>query len=121
MKSALLTFDGSLAEGKRREFFGMWILATLAYGVGDIVSTIALITYDPFVKEGNIFVQFLYDQWGLAGFVGGKLAVFFVCLGISWYALKAWKDPVLYYFPPLVLFVIGGSITGYNIYLLSTG
>lgn len=116
-----LTLKGTFAEGRTREFTLLWILATVAYGVGDIVSTIALITYDPFVKEGNLFVQWLYEGWGLPGFVVGKLLVFGICFGISFYALKAWKDPVLYYFPPLVLTVVGGAITGYNIFLMSTG
>lgn len=115
----LLGLEGSLAEDREQEFYWLWIFATLGYGVGDIVTTLALIGYSPLVQEGNIIVQWLFAQFGTPGFVAGKLAVFGISFAISLYALRAWEDRVLYYFPPLVLTLVGGFITGNNIYLMA--
>ena len=71
------------------------------------------------VREGNVFVRWLLAQWGIPGFVVGKIAVFVFCFAISFYALRAWEDRVIYYFPPLLLGVFGMVLTGYNIYLLA--
>ena len=116
---AWLTLDGSLAENREQEFYWLWIFATLGYGVGDIVTTLALVGHSPFVKEGNVLVKWLFAVWGIPGFVTGKLVVFSISFAVSLYALNAWDDRLLYYFPPLVLTIFGGFITGYNIFLMS--
>ena len=101
------------------DFTWLWIFATLGYGVGDMITTLALIGYNPLVREGNAIVRWLFDMWGIPGFVAGKLLVFGACFAISLYALEVWEDRWLYYFPPLLLTVVGGFTTGYNIVLLS--
>ena len=113
--------DWSLAEDRVQEFYWLWIFATLGYGVGDIVTTLALIDYHPLVQEGNVLVQWLYSEWGMMGFVSGKLIVFSTCFIVSYLALKTWRDRFLYYLPPLVLTIFGGFVTGYNIYLMASG
>ena len=113
------SLEGSLAQNREQEFYWLWIFATLGYGVGDMVTTLALIGYSPLVKEGNLLVKWLFQLWGIPGFVAGKLLVFSACFLISFYALQAWEDKLLYYFPPLTLTIFGGFVTGYNIYLIS--
>ena len=113
-----LNLEGSLAEDREQEFYWLWIFATLGYGVGDIVTSLAILGYNTPVNEGNPLVRWLYTQWGATGFVGGKLLVFGICFVISLYALRAWEDRLIYYFPPLALTVVGGLITGLNLHLL---
>lgn len=110
--------EGSLAEDREQEFYWLWIFATLGYGVGDMITTLAVIDYHPLVQEGNALVRWLYLQWGVPGFVAGKLLVFATCFAISLIALKRWEDRLLYYFPPLLLTIIGGFVTGYNLFLM---
>ena len=118
LDSKWLHLEGSLAEDRAQEFYWLWIFATLGYGVGDVVTTLAVVGFDPSLKEGNVFVHWVFHLWGIPGFVALKLAVFAVCFVISFYALRAWDDAILYYFPPLVLTVVGGVITGYNLVLM---
>ena len=104
--------------GGDQEFYWLWILATTAYGVGDIVTTVALVFYEPAVREGNPLVTIALQTFGLSGLVALKLAVFFACLGLSVYAMHAWKDRFLYVFPPLLLAVVGTVLTFLNVSLL---
>lgn len=106
------------AVSNETEFYWLWMGATAAYGVGDVVTTIALVFYAPGVQEGNPLVAAAIGSFGLAGLVVLKLAVFFGCLGLSVYAMHAWADRVLYAFPPVLLAVLGTGLTVLNLGLL---
>ncbi|GAA0652559.1 hypothetical protein [Salarchaeum japonicum] len=112
-----LTVDGDV--GSEQEFYWLWILATTGYGVGDIVTTVALVYYAPAVREGNPLVAFALDSLGLAGLVGVKLAAFFACLALSVYAMHAWKDRFVYLTPPVALAGVGFLLTVLNVRLLA--
>jgi hypothetical protein len=106
------------AVGNENEFYWLWIAATTAYGVGDVVTTIALVLYAPHVQEGNPLVALAVDSFGVAGLVALKLAVFFGLLALSVYAMHAWRDRVLYAFPPVLLTALGTVLTLLNVRLL---
>lgn len=106
------------AVSSEAEFYWLWIGATAAYGVGDMVTTIALVFYAPGVTEGNPVVAAALGSFGLAGLVAAKLAVFVGCLGLSVYAMHAWADRVMFAFPPLLLAALGTVLTLVNVRLL---
>ncbi|MFC5278471.1 hypothetical protein ACFPM1_06840 [Halorubrum rubrum] len=99
------------------EFYSLWIAATSTYGVGDIVSTIAFLTYVPAVEEANPVVALALDSFGLAGLVGLKIAVYLVMLWISVLGARE-GDGLLYYFPPVLLTAVGLYLTGSNVRLM---
>lgn len=101
----------------RDEFVALWILATTTYGVGDTVTTIALIYFAPAVSEGNAVVAAAVDAFGQAGLVGLKLTAFFVCLVVSVDAAHDGSSR-WYYLPPVVLTLLGTFVTVYNVRLL---
>lgn len=100
-----------------QEFYWLWIAATATYGVGDVVSTIAFLRYVPAVEEGNPVVVLALDAFGLAGLVGLKIAVYLVMLWISVYGARE-GDGLLYYFPPVLLTVVGTFLTVSNVRLM---
>jgi hypothetical protein len=99
------------------EFYSLWIAATSTYGVGDIVSTIAFLTYVPAVEEANPVVALALDSFGLAGLVALKIAVYLVMLWISVLGARE-GDGLLYYFPPVLLTAVGLYLTGSNVWLM---
>jgi hypothetical protein len=99
------------------EFSRLWIVATTTYGVGDVVTTIALVRYSAAVSEANALLRTAIDAFGLWGLVGLKLLAFFVCLAIS-LAGAGDDDPLLYYGPPAMLALVGAFTTVYNLRLL---
>lgn len=107
--------------GGRQEFYWLWILATTAYGVGDIVTTVALVFYAPAVREGNPLVAVALQTFGLGGLIALKLVVFFSYIGLSVYAMHVWKDRFLYVVLPLSLAIVGGVLTILNLSLLVRG
>lgn len=100
-----------------REFYVLWIAATSTYGVGDLVSTVAFRAYVPGVDEANPVVALTLDAFGLAGFVVLKIAVYLVMVGISVHGGRE-GDGFLYYFPPLLLTVVGLVLTASNVRLM---
>ncbi|MWV65777.1 hypothetical protein GRS48_13245 [Halorubrum sp. JWXQ-INN 858] len=100
-----------------REFYTLWIAATTTYGVGDIVSTIAFLTYVPAIEEANPVVNAAIDAFGFAGLVALKIAVYLVMVWISVLGARD-GDALLYYFPPLFLTVVGLALTANNIRLM---
>lgn len=113
-----LDFDGTAFEGHADEFYWLWILAATTYGVGDVVTTLALLYFDSGVREANALVRFAVDSFGLAGLVGLKLGVFFLCLGVQVYAIADTDDPVVVYAPPAVLAAFGAFTTAFNVRLM---
>jgi len=99
------------------EFSRLWIVATTTYGVGDIVTTIALIQFSESVNEGNGLLGTAIDTFGLWGLVGIKLVAFAVCLAFSLGGARD-ADPLLYYGPPTALSLVGAFTTVYNVRLL---
>ena len=100
-----------------QEFYWLWIAATATYGVGDIVSTIAFLEYVPRIDEANPVVAFALDSFGLSGLVLLKIAVYLVMLWISVSGARD-GDALLYYFPPVLLTLVGTYLTASNVRLL---
>jgi len=100
-----------------REFSRLWFVATATYGVGDVVTTIALIGFSEKVREANPLVRTAVETLGNAGLVGLKLAVFLIFIFVSVDAAQR-EDRIFYYLPPIVLTVMGTFTTVYNIRLL---
>ncbi|AZH26474.1 hypothetical protein [Haloplanus aerogenes] len=99
------------------EFSWLWFVSAATYGVGDIVTTLALVGYDDAVAEGNVLLRMAIEAFGLSGLVGLKLLAFFVCLAISLHGARD-ADSALYYGPPAMLAIVGAFTTAYNLRLL---
>jgi hypothetical protein len=113
--TAVVSLDGTPFDGT--EFSRLWFLATLTYGVGDVVTTLALVGHSATVDEGNALLRIAVDAFGLWGLVGLKLAAFLCCLGISLRGARD-ADATLYYGPPATLALVGAFTTAYNLRLL---
>ncbi|SDX67084.1 hypothetical protein [Halobellus clavatus] len=100
-----------------RTFTRLWLLALATYGVGDVVTTIALIEYSPTVSEANALIRLSIDHLGLLGLVLLKYLAFGVAIGISLLG-AADADRFLYYLPPIVLSLAGAFTTVYNARLM---
>ena len=111
-----LTLEGSSfsADG----FARMWLLAAGTYGVGDVVTTIAIVYFTPALTEANPVIRLAIETFGGGGFLGLKLFVLYCCIGISLWGGVLDDDPVLFYGPPAVLTVFGVVVTGMNLGLL---
>lgn len=99
-----------------REFTLLWLIALSTYGVGDIVTTVSILSFVERIEEANVLIgtaTALYGQWGL---IVPKLVAFFTCLGVSLYGAQA-HDKFLYYLPPVALSVLGAFATAYNLRL----
>lgn len=107
--------DGAFSEAS---FVHVWLVASATYGVGDVVTTIALVWFSPVHTEANPVIVLAIAAFGGGGYLAVKLLVFFACLGISLWAGVADGDPLFFYGPPLGLAVVGAVITGYNLWLL---
>ncbi|ELZ36178.1 hypothetical protein C471_15252 [Halorubrum saccharovorum DSM 1137] len=100
-----------------QEFYWLWIAATATYGVGDIVSTIAFLEYVPTIDEANPVVALALDSFGLGGLVVLKIAVYLIMVWISVTGARE-GDGLLYYFPPVLLTLVGTYLTASNVRLL---
>ena len=112
---ATLSLDGTPFDST--EFSRLWFLAALTYGVGDIVTTLALVGYSASVNEGNVLLRAAIESFGLWGLIGMKLLAFLFCLVISLYGARD-DDSALYYGPPAMLALVGAFTTVYNLRLL---
>lgn len=102
---------------EEREFTQLWFVAAATYGVGDIVTTIAILDFSTRVAEGNALLASVVDAYGHTGLVGLKLAAFLVCISVSLLGADD-EDRVLYYLPPVSLTFVGSFFTVYNVRLL---
>lgn len=116
MDDTVLSLDA--AATTRREFVLLWWLATTAYGVGDVVTTVALFQFHPGVTEGNPVVAVAMTGFGIWGLVLAKLLAFAGGFGLSLYAVHVWRDRFLYYLPPLAFTLVGVFFTVYNVRLM---
>lgn len=99
------------------EFRLLWLVAAATYGVGDIVTTVALVGYVPGVVEANAVVRVAMESQGLWGLTAVKLAAFAGSVGVAVYGAHA-RDRVLYYLPPVSLTLVGAFATAYNLRLM---
>ena len=99
------------------EFSRLWFVAAATYGVGDVVTTIALIGFSDRVREANPLIRVAVDALGNTGLVGLKLAVFLSFILVSVDAAQR-EDRIFYYLPPVVLTAMGTFTTVYNVRLL---
>jgi len=99
-------------------FTRAWLVALAAYGVGDVVTTIALVWFSPFHVEANPIIAAAISAFGGGGFLALKLLVLYGCLAISLWGGLADEDPVIFYGPPLVLGAMGLFATVHNLSLL---
>lgn len=113
--SRWLTLDGTPYDAE--EFTALWSIALATYGVGDVVTTIALVWFVPHLHEGNPLVAGVVGAFGQPGLVGLKLAAFGFCLLVSLAAARS-DDRLLYYGPPAGLALVGAFTTVYNLRLL---
>jgi len=110
------TFNGLSFSSEA--FFHAWIISMSAYGVGDIVTTIALVWFSPHHVEANPIIAAAIGLFGGGGFLALKLLVIYALIGVSFFFGAREDDPLLFYGPPAVLFVIGFLTTALNVALL---
>lgn len=97
------------------EFYLLWLVVAATYGVGDLLTTMALVEA-PGLREANAVVAAALT-FGGGGLVVLKLVAIGGCVGVSaWAALQ--RDRFLYYFPPFALSVLGSVVTVHNLGLL---
>ena len=99
-------------------FSRVWLLASGTYGVGDVVTTIAIVYFTPGFTEANPAVRLAIETFGGGGFLALKLLVFYCCIGISLWGGVRDDDPLLFYGPPVVLTAFGVVVTAMNLGLL---
>jgi hypothetical protein len=95
-----------------------WLFALATYGVGDVVTTIALVWFDPLHVEANPIVYAAIDALDQTGLVGLKVLVFGFAFWLSLWAARDEHDVVALYGPPAILTVIGLTTTVHNLGLL---
>jgi hypothetical protein len=101
-------------------FYWAWIFATAGYGVGDTVTTVAIVWFVPWVAESNPVVSGGVAAFGLTGLVVVKLAAMLACLAIAHHSALA-GDRLLPYLLPVGLGVFGTLVTAWNLLLLFGG
>jgi hypothetical protein len=100
-----------------REFYGLWFLAAITYGFGDIVSTALAVLGGSGIAEANPLVAGVLASYGLPGFLVVKFVILVALLWISVDGARS-SDRFSYYWPPLVATLLGGALTGWNLWLL---
>jgi hypothetical protein len=110
--------DRSLPATRIRQFVGLWALAALTYGAGDILTTLAIVYTSPYVSEANVIVSSVVGSFGQGGLIAVKGVVFASCLGISIQPFRTAPDEFLFVAPPAILSFVGVFITTYNLVLL---
>lgn len=101
-----------------RAFALAWLLALAAYGVGDVVTTVALVWGSPLHAEANPVVSAAIGAFGGGGFLGLKLLALYLCIAVSVWGGRRHDDPVLSYLPPAMLILFGAVATAFNTTLL---
>lgn len=115
--------DGTVAPGppiyeaRPKEFYGLWFLAALTYGVGDIVSTVYAVFLVPGVDEANPVVDALLSNFGIGGFLLFKLLVFLALISIGVQGART-GDRFSYYWPPILATLLGTGLTLWNLSLI---
>lgn len=100
-------------------FSRAWVAAVATYGVGDVVTTLALVYFSDVHTEANPVVRQSIEAFGGGGFLGLKLLVMYACLGASLWAGLRDDDPWMFYGPPYLLALVGLFTTLHNLALLA--
>lgn len=108
-----------LYRTRSREFYGLWGLAALTYGLGDIVSTTVAVLGVDGLGEANPVIDTLFETVGLPGFLVLKLLVFLVLVSVSVQGART-HDRFSYYWPPVVTALLGFGLTAWNVRLILT-
>jgi hypothetical protein len=95
----------------------VWMLALATYGVGDGVTTAALVWASPLHREANPVVSAAIDSFGGSGLVGLKILAIGVCLAISYWG-RTDDDRFTVLVPPVTLVLTGTATTLVNLSLL---
>jgi len=104
-------------ETRPREFYGLWLLAALAYGAGDIISTVYAVFLVSGVNEANPIVDVILQNFGIGGFLLFKLLVFLILISISVQGART-GDRFSYYWPPVLATLLGAGLTLWNLSLI---
>ena len=99
-------------------FVFLWAIATLSFGVGDLLTTFAIISGFPHVIEANPVMTRTVEMVGYWGIVWLKLGAFAGALSISVYASRVWGDRFLHLFPPIAVTAVGAFATAFNVTLI---
>lgn len=75
------TVEDGASTGK--QLYDVWLLAVATYGVGDVVTTIALVWFSPDFVEGDLLIAAASSAFGGGGVLSIKLLAFFACMGVS--------------------------------------
>ena len=120
LNSSLLSLEGTALEDRTWLFYTLWTLATLTYGVGDIVTTTAIRYLSHDVNEVNALVSLAFSTFGRPGFVGLKLLIFlgFVLGQVYSLHIAEEEDWLVVFGPPVLLWLVGLLVTAYNSWLL---
>jgi hypothetical protein len=97
--------------------FGLWTLALATYGVGDGVTTAALVWISPVHGEANPLVGAAIDAFGATGLVGLKIVGIGTCFALSLWGSTD-DDQFMFYLPPVTLVLVGTATTLFNASLL---
>lgn len=108
-----------LYRTRPREFYLLWFVALLTYGIGDTATTIVAVSTVPTLAESNLVVAAILAGGGLPALLLVKLLVFLVMLAISVRGTRR-SDRLTYYWPPVVTALLGLILTGWNLRLLAT-
>jgi len=111
-----LTLEG--ASFDEVSFSRVWLVALATYGVGDVVTTIALVYFSDLHTEANPVIRQAIMAFGGGGFLGLKLLVIYTCIGVSLWAGVGDDDRLMFYAPPLLLALVGAYTTAHNLGLL---
>ncbi|TKX73137.1 response regulator [Halorubrum sp. GN11_10-6_MGM] len=109
--------DRPLYRVRSAEFYGLWLVAALTYGLGDVLSTLYATIAVPGLIEGNPAVNALLENFGIPGFLLLKLLVFLVLISVSVQGARA-RERFSYYWPPVLATAIGVLLTGSNLRLI---
>lgn len=108
-----------LYRARPREFYLLWFIALLTYGVGDTATTALAVFAAPTLAESNLMVATVLSHGGLVGFLLLKLLVFLALLAISVRGSRR-GDRFAHYWPPVAAVLFGVLLTGWNLRLLAT-
>lgn len=98
-----------------REFYLLWVVVVVTYGVGDMLTTMAVVDA-PGLHEANAVVTAAL-AFGGGGLAALKFLVIGGCVVLSAGAALR-RDRVLYYLPPALLTAMGSLVTVHNLGLL---
>jgi len=99
-------------------FSRMWLVAAATYGVGDIVTTIAIVYFMPTLTEANPAIRLAIQTFGGGGFLGLKLLVLPRLYRNQSLGRGPRRRPRAVLRPPAVLTLFGIVVTGMNLGLL---